>query len=123
MSHESLNLSASARTNRSEARFGTRIRYQIQITLSDPTHPSSEPCFALLVNPQGCAARFCRALEIGTAVQLQGLPGGVSVTARVVNCIKIEECARFWLLGLALDKAGNVWGVETPPEDWADQAR
>ena len=73
--------------------------------------------------PTGCAARFGRPLEIGTAVQLQGLPGGMSVTAHVVNCIKIEEYARFWLLGLALDKAGNVWGVETPPEDWADQAR
>lgn len=125
MSHESLNLSASAGTNPSEARCGTRIRHEIPIALqhSDPAHPSSEPCFTLLVNPQGCAARFGRPLEIGTAVQLQGLPGGVSVTARVVNCIKIEEYARFWLLGLALDKAGNVWGVETPPEDWADQAR
>lgn len=125
MSHESLNLSASSATHQSETRSGTRISQQIPITLkhSDPAHPFSEPCLTLLVNPQGCAARFGRPLQVGAAVQLQGLPGGVSVTARVVNCIKIEEYAKFWLLGLALDKAGNVWGVETPPEDWADEAR
>jgi len=37
------------------------------------------------------------------------------VTARVVNCIPIEK---FWLLGLALDEPGNIWGIHSPPEDW-----
>lgn len=74
----------------------------------------------MLVNPQGCAARVGRPLEIGTAVELVGLPGGAKVTARVVNCIKIGDYASFWwLLGLSLDKPGNVWGVKIPPEDWS----
>jgi hypothetical protein len=73
----------------------------------------------LLVNPQGCAVRFRRPLAIGTAVQLEGLPARTSVIARVVNCIPIGEYEKFWLLGLALDEPGNVWGVQTPPEDWA----
>jgi len=46
---------------------------------------------------------------------LEGLPAGISVTARVVNCIPIEK---FWLLGLALDVPANVWGIQSPPEDW-----
>jgi len=40
-----------------------------------------------------------------------------TVTARVVNCIAIEK---FWLLGLALDEPGNVWGIESPPNDWTE---
>ena len=67
------------------------------------------------MNPQGCAARFCRPLEIGTALHLEGLPAKTKVSARVVNCIAIEK---FWLLGLALDEPGNVWGIKAPPEDW-----
>ena len=67
------------------------------------------------MNLQGCAARFGRPAEIGTAVRLEGLPTRTNVTARVVNCIAIEK---FWLLGLALDEPGNVWGIQSPPEDW-----
>lgn len=106
---------------KAEVRRGTRISCEIPITLTglDPVHPFSEPCMTLLVNPQGCAARFCRPLEIGAAVQLEGLPARTSVTARVVNCIPIGEYEKFWLLGLALDEPGNVWGVQTTPEDWA----
>lgn len=51
-------------------------------------------------------------------MQLEGLPAGRSVTARVVNCISPGEYEKFWVLGLALDEPGNVWGIETPPEDW-----
>jgi hypothetical protein len=25
---------------------------------------------------------------------------------------------KLWLLGLALDVPGNVWDVQSPPEDW-----
>ena len=115
---ELLNLKLSSFSNQKAARRGTRVSLEIPITLSslDPAHPFSEPCQTHLVNPQGCAARFGRSLEIGAAVQLEGLPTKATVTARVVNCIPIEK---FWLLGLALDEPGNVWGFKTPPEDWA----
>jgi hypothetical protein len=104
-------------SNQRAVRRGTRISFEIPITLSslDPAHPFSESCLTLLVNPQGCAARFGRPLEIGAAVRLEGLPTKIAVTARVVNCIAIEK---FWLLGLALDEPANVWGIQEPPEDW-----
>jgi len=89
------------------------------LTSLDPAHPFSEPSQTLLVNPQGCAARFRRPLEIEAAVRLEGLPARTNVTARVVNSISIGEYEKFWLLGLALDEPGNVWGIQTPPEDWA----
>jgi hypothetical protein len=49
---------------------------------------------------------------------LEGLPAKHSVTARVVNCIFLGQYEKFWLVGLALDEPGNVWGIEKPPEDW-----
>jgi len=54
----------------------------------------------------------------GTAVLLNGLPLGAEIAARVVNCISLGEYEKLWLLGLALDEAGNVWGIEQVPEDW-----
>lgn len=103
-----------------EARLGTRIDCEIPLTLTslDTSAPFSEPCSAILVNLQGCAARFGRRLEVGTAVRLEHLPNDRSVTARVVNCFWPGEFAKFWILGLALDEPGNVWGVESPPDDW-----
>jgi hypothetical protein len=55
---------------------------------------------------------------IGIAVQLEGLPTATTVSGRVVNCISLGEHEKLWLLGLALDEPGNVWGIETVPADW-----
>ena len=73
----------------------------------------------ILVNPQGCAARFGRPLEIGATVRVEGLPAARNVTARVVNCISMGAYEKLWLLGLALDEPGNVWGIQSPPDDWS----
>jgi hypothetical protein len=106
--------------NKTEARAGTRIPCEIPITLTslDSAHPFSESCQIVLVNLQGCAVRCCRSVGVGGAVRLQGLPAMTNVTGRVVNCISFGEYAKLWLLGLMLDEPGNVWGIQTPPEDW-----
>jgi hypothetical protein len=103
-----------------EPRRGTRINCKIPLTLTslNSADPFSEPGVTLLVNPQGCAARFGRPAEIGAAIRLDGLPVRSSVTARVVNCIRVGDYEKFWILGLMLDEPGNVWGIESPPEDW-----
>jgi hypothetical protein len=103
-----------------EPRRGTRISYNIPLTISgfDHVNPFSGAGMTLLVNPQGCAARFGRLVEVGSAVRLEGLPAKYSVRARVVNCIRVGDYEKFWILGLVLDEPGNVWGVESPPKDW-----
>lgn len=96
-------------------RRGTRIPCEIPITLTGAYsgHSFSERCLIILVNPQGCAARFGRPLEIGATVRLGGLPASTDVTARVVNCISTGEHEKLWLLGLALDEPANVWGIQS----------
>lgn len=102
-------------------RRGTRIPCEIQLTLTgcDPHHRFSELCLVVLVNPQGCGVRFGRPIEVGIAVELTGLPVEHRVSAHVVNCISLGQYEKFWLIGLALDEPGNVWGIEAPPEDWS----
>jgi hypothetical protein len=46
---------------------------------------------------------------------------GSKVPARVVNCISLGEFEKIWLLGLALEEFGNVWGIESVPEDWGQR--
>ena len=102
------------------ARSGTRVPCEIPVKLTslEPTLSFADSCLVVLVNPQGCAARFHRPVEVGTRVRLEGLPSNHSASARVVNCISLGEYEKFWLLGLALAEPGNVWGLETPPDDW-----
>lgn len=105
----------------SNCRRSTRIPCELPVTLSSlhPGHGFSAMGVIILVNPQGCAARFSQPLEIETAVLIEGLPSRGPVRARVVNCISLGRYEKSWLLGLALDEPGNVWGIQTPPGDWA----
>ena len=101
-------------------RRGTRIPCEIPITLVslDQAQSLAATCLVILVNPQGCAGRFGQPLAVGTTVRLEELPAGRNVTARVVNCISMGQYEKLWLLGLALDEPGNVWGIQSPPDDW-----
>jgi len=106
------------------SRGGTRIPCEIPVTLTslDPGHPFAEPCQVILVNLGGCALRSPRPVPRETDVYLKGLPTGSEVAARVVNCISLGEFEHLWLLGLALNEPGNVWGIESAPEDWREQS-
>jgi hypothetical protein len=49
---------------------------------------------------------------------LDGLPGGASAYARVANCLPLGTDGKAFLVGLALETAGNVWGIQKTPADW-----
>jgi hypothetical protein len=93
----------------------------VTLTSLDPGDPFSQSCQVILANLGGCAVRSPRPVPQGTAVYLNGLPTGSEVAARVVNCISLGEFEHLWLLGLALNEPGNVWGIESAPEDWREQ--
>lgn len=102
-------------------RRSTRIPCEIPavVTSLDLCHPFSNPCVIVLVNLQGCTVRSQHPLQVGTAVRLEGLPSGKTPNARIVNSISFGEQEKLWLLGVALVAPGNVWNIESPPEDWS----
>lgn len=101
-------------------RRSTRIRAQIplRITSIDPTVEFSEACHTLVVNTIGCGVRLSRPLAPGTAVRLDELPTGKVITARVANSVPLGTEGTYWVVGLALDQAGNIWGIHPAPADW-----
>ena len=104
-----------------EARRSTRIQAQIPLCLSsvDPAISFSEQCHTLVVNLQGCGVRLSRPLERGVAVLLDELPSGRTATAVVANSVPLGQGS--WLVGLALDEPGNVWGIHPAPADWGQE--
>ncbi len=105
------------------ARSGTRVPCEIEAILTSTDEGSlfSEPCRIVLVNPQGCALTVYRTVDVGTAVILEGLPGASKMAGRVVTSISLGKNEKpFWLVGVAIDEPGNVWGISNPPEDWAN---
>ena len=105
-------------------RRSTRIRAQILLRINslDPANPFSETGHTLVLNTQGCGVRLSCPLEPGMAVSLDDLPIGKSVTARVANCVPLGTGSQWWMVGLALDEPGNVWGVHPAPADWGSDA-
>jgi hypothetical protein len=99
----------------------TRVRVEMPLRLATiaPAVLFAEDTHTLVVNLQGCGVKLSRALDPGTRVLLDGLPGDVQVTARVANCLPLGNDGKWYLLGLALDEPGNIWGITEPPDDWA----
>jgi hypothetical protein len=100
----------------------TRVRVEIPLRLATlaPAPLYAEECQTLVVNPQGCGVKLSRALDVGTRVLLDGLPGGLQGTARVANCLGLGADGRFFLVGLALESPGNIWGIRETPADWGE---
>jgi hypothetical protein len=101
-------------------RRSTRIRVQIPVSVTslDRMRPFADKCVVLIVSAQGCGFQTSQALQIETPVLLTGLPGGGSVTARVVNCLPLGNDGKYFLIGASLYTHGNVWGIADPPADW-----
>jgi len=106
------------------ARRGTRIRAQLtlRVTSLDPNNEFSENAHTLVVNPQGCGVRVSRPMPAGLPVSLDDLPAGQAVTARVANCVPLGAGGKYWLVGIALEQPGNVWGIHPAPPDWGMEA-
>jgi len=113
-------MSAASKQSESPRRM-TRVRVEIPVRVATlaPAPVFAEQSHTLVVNPQGCGVKLSRALDPGTRLLLDGLPGGVHVNARVANCLPLGTDGKFFLLGLALESPGNVWGIQNPPADWS----
>jgi hypothetical protein len=103
-------------------RRSSRIRAQIplRITSLDTEVRFSEQCHTVIVNPQGCGLRLSAELPAGIQVLLDELPNGLKVTGRVANAVPLGIDKKYWLVGVALDQPGNVWGIQPAPADWGE---
>ena len=101
-------------------RRSTRIRVQIPVNVTslDRMRPFADKCMALIVSAQGCGFQTSQAMLPETPILLSNLPGGGSVTARVVNCQALGSDGKQFLIGASLYTHGNVWGITNPPDDW-----
>jgi hypothetical protein len=101
-------------------RRSTRLRVEIPASVIslDRSRPFGERCTVMVVSAQGCGFRASEALHLETPIMMSDLPGGGSVTARVVSCLPLGNDGESFLIGAALYTAGNVWGVADPPADW-----
>jgi len=105
------------------ARRSTRIRAQIplRVTSLEGTSPLSEQCHTLIVNTQGCGVRLSQPMEPGVAVRLDELPTGIVVEGQVANCVPLGP--KHWLVGIALEESGNIWGLHPAPADWGSEPK
>jgi hypothetical protein len=104
-------------------RRSTRVRAQIplRVTCLDAANPFSEAGHTLVINTQGCGVRLTRPLKPGTEVFLDELPTGKRATARVANCVPLGPGSNCWVVGIALDEHGNIWGIHPAPADWGSE--
>ena len=111
---------SSATTQAQAPRRMTRVRVEIPVRVATlaPAPVFAEQSHTLVVNPQGCGVKLSRPLDPGTRVLLDGLPGGVQLNARVANCLPLGTDGKAFLLGLALEEPGYVWGIQKTPADW-----
>ena len=66
--------------------------------------------------------RLSRQLKPGTEIFLDELPSGKRATARVANCVPLGAAgSNYWVVGIALDQPGNIWGIHPAPEDWGSE--
>lgn len=77
-----------------------------------------ERCQTVEVNHHGCSFRAPRPFKHGARLHLGILHNGHVSTARVVYALPLEPALKMWIVGLELDKPGNVfWAVPLPPRN------
>jgi PilZ domain len=101
-------------------RRSTRLPLEIPLLVTSLSSKAKflEDCATVVVNAHGCGITAPRPLDLGTRVSLEIPSTKQTTTARVVEVVQLDQDQRSWLLGLALDKPGNFWGIQYAPADW-----
>jgi len=101
-------------------RRSTRLPLEIPLRVTSLSAKAkfSEDCTTVVVNAHGCGITAPRPLDPQTRVTLEIPTTGQKTTACVVEVVQLDQDQKTWLLGLALDKPGNFWGIPYAPADW-----
>ncbi len=79
----------------------------LMLTMLDTEVEVSEQCELIAVTNRGCLIRSPRLLQKDTAVRLESITTGHSITGRIVFCAPFEDQQEFWRIGIAVEQ-GNV---------------
>jgi PilZ domain-containing protein len=73
------------------------------------------------VSSHGCVIHALRPFQRGTALRLDILYGKRTISAHVVHSDPIGTGMHLttWTVALELDKPGDVWMVNPPPQGWS----
>ncbi|NIR72020.1 PilZ domain-containing protein [candidate division KSB1 bacterium] len=109
---------ASTRGRRRSQRLAVTI--PLFVSSLDKSIEFAEPCETLDVSGHGCLIRTSKLIKPGISLRLD-IPYSQRVaTARSVRSVAERSLLK---LGLELDRPHNLWGIHSPPEDWAPPER
>ena len=111
---------ANGTTARANPRRSTRLARTIPVALigMGANQNFHQECETSVVNAHGCGLIVHEHLERGTPILVKLIETGATQEATVVLATSIEPGR--WLVGLEFQAAGNFWGIEDPPADWAE---
>src|SRR5689334_16747323 len=101
-------------------RRSTRVRVDIPVRLRslDSNMPFDVASRALVVNAQGCGLQTGMPVPADTRLEVS-VEGHVEA-GHVLNSTLVDAEKKIWVVGIELDRAGNLWGIPSPPADWAN---
>jgi hypothetical protein len=113
-------------TDGSEKRRGTRLMIEVPITVMGMDtlgDPFKENTITTAISCYGCKYRTRRYTAKDSMVTLEirqtGTPDASRIVhARVIWVQRPRHHRETFQIGLELETYGNVWGIDSPPEDW-----
>jgi hypothetical protein len=117
---------ASARYSGIEGRRSTRIDHPVTLIVLGKNglgQPFQEKTASVSVNLHGCRYPSRHEYPVGSWVGLQviqadGQPRTPLMRAQVRSIHTPDSPRELFQIGVELETPSNVWGVQTPPEDW-----
>jgi hypothetical protein len=116
----------SARYSGIEGRLSTRIDHPVTLIVLGKNglgQPFQEKTASVSVNLHGCRYPSRHEYPVGSWVGLQviqsdGQPRSPLMRAQVRSIHTPDSPRELFQIGVELETPSNVWGVQTPPEDW-----
>lgn len=117
---------ASARYSGIEGRRSTRIDHPVTLIVLGKNglgQPFQEKTASVSVNLHGCRYPSRHEYPVGSWVGLQviqsdGQPRSPLMRAQVRSIHTPDSPRELFQIGVELETPSNVWGVQTPPDDW-----
>ncbi len=97
-----------------------RLAVPVLVTSFSPSEGFTLMCETFWVSNHGCNFKCPKKLLFGETIRLDIPHSGRQIKARVVRTQAKELPDNPWEVCVELEKADNFWGIQQPPNDWAN---